>query len=123
MLRCEILTLFPEMVHAYATASILGRAQERGLVQILARDIRSHAEGKHRVTDDAPYGGGAGMVMKVEPLTSAIEAAKANFGPTSRVILMSPRGRTFTQTEAKRLHGLNQPLIFVCGRYEGVDER
>ncbi|MFL5319309.1 MAG: tRNA (guanosine(37)-N1)-methyltransferase TrmD, partial [Myxococcaceae bacterium] len=103
--------------------SILGRAQDKGLIQILARDIRAHAEGKHKVTDDAPYGGGAGMVMKVEPLTSAVEAAKANFGPSARVILMSPRGKTFTQAEARRLHALGAPLIFICGRYEGVDER
>src|SRR4051794_40675002 len=123
MLRVEILALFPEMIRAYASESILGRAQDKGLVQILARDIRSHAEGKHRVTDDAPYGGGAGMVMKVEPLTSAIEAAKLNLGPTTRVILMSPRGRTFSQAEARRLHSLSVPLVFVCGRYEGVDER
>lgn len=122
MLPVEILTLFPDVIHAYASASILGKAQEKGLLSVLARDIRSHAEGKHRVTDDAPYGGGAGMVMKVEPLTSAIEAAKANY-PNARVILMSPRGKTFTQEDARRLVALNQPLVLVCGRYEGVDER
>src|SRR3954469_9572195 len=103
MLRVEILTLFPDVVHAYASASILGKAQERGFLQVLARDIRSHAEGKHRVTDDAPYGGGAGMVMKVEPLTSAIEAAKLNLGQNARVVLMSPRGKTFDQSHARRL--------------------
>lgn len=123
MLRAEILTLFPDVIHAYTSASILGKAQERGHIQLLARDIRVHAEGKHKVTDDAPYGGGAGMVMKVEPLTSAIEAAKLNFGGQGHVLLMSPRGKVFTQAEARRLLGLETPLIFICGRYEGVDER
>lgn len=123
MLRAEILTLFPDVIHAYTSASILGKAQERGHVQLLARDIRSHAEGKHKVTDDAPYGGGAGMVMKVEPLTSAVEAARLNFGGEAHVLLMSPRGSTFNQAHARRLLALNKPLVFICGRYEGVDER
>src|SRR4051812_28581387 len=118
MLRAEILTLFPDVIASYTQASILGRAQEKGRVQLLARDIRSHAEGKHKVTDDAPYGGGAGMVMKVEPLTSAVEAAKLNFGGEAHVLLMSPRGSVFSQVHARRLLQLGKPLIFICGRYE-----
>jgi len=121
-LDVEVLTLFPSMVTGYAEASILGRAQEKGLLRVRARDIRTHAEGKHRVTDDAPYGGGAGMVMKVEPLTAAIEAAKAEL-PGARVILMSPRGAPFTQGRARALAAEGRPLVLVCGRYEGVDER
>lgn len=122
MLRAEILTLFPEMVRAYVSQSILGKAQERGLVQIAAANIRDHAPGKHQVTDDAPYGGGAGMVMKVEPLAGAIEAARARL-PGAKVLLMSPRGRIFTQAVARELAAHPPGLILVCGRYEGVDER
>ena len=121
-LDVEVLTLFPSMITGYAEASILGRAQEKGLVRVRARDIRAHAEGKHRVTDDAPYGGGAGMVMKVEPLTAALEAAKSEL-PNARVILMSPRGAPFTQARARELAAEGRPLVLVCGRYEGVDER
>lgn len=118
---CEILTLFPRMISGYAAESILGKAVEKGLLQVTATDVRDFAAGKHRVTDDAPYGGGAGMVMKVEPLVGAIEAAKARL-PGAPVILLSPRGPTFTQAKAHALaaHG---SMILACGRYEGVDER
>jgi tRNA (guanine37-N1)-methyltransferase len=122
MLRARILTLFPEMVTAYAGQSILGRAAEKGLVDVAARNVREHAAGKHQVTDDAPYGGGAGMVMKVEPLTLAIEAARAEL-PGARVLLMSPRGPAFTQATARALAAHGPGLVLVCGRYEGVDER
>ena len=118
----EILTLFPGMVTGYLGASILGKAQEKGLLVTTITDIREYAEGKHRVTDDAPYGGGAGMVMKPEPLVAAIEAAKAR-QPGARVLLMSPRGPSFTQATARELVRHEAGLILVCGRYEGVDER
>ncbi|NOJ77125.1 tRNA (guanosine(37)-N1)-methyltransferase TrmD [Myxococcus xanthus] len=118
----EILTLFPGMVTGYLGASILGKAQEKGLLATTITDIREYAEGKHRVTDDAPYGGGAGMVMKPEPLVAAIEAAKARH-PGARVLLMSPRGPTFTQATARELVRHEAGLVLVCGRYEGVDER
>jgi tRNA (guanine37-N1)-methyltransferase len=122
MWKVDILTLFPEMVTGYLEASILGKARERGLLRAEARDIRSHAEGKHRVTDDSPYGGGAGMVMKPEPLTAAIEASRERL-PGARVLLTSPRGRRFTQTQARELARGPSDLIIACGRYEGVDER
>lgn len=122
VLDVEVLTLFPSMITGYAAASILGRAQEKGLLRVMARDFRAHAEGKHRVTDDSPYGGGAGMVLKVEPLTAALEASVAE-RPGARVILMSPRGAPFTQARAKALAAEGRPLVLVCGRYEGVDER
>jgi tRNA (guanine37-N1)-methyltransferase len=122
MFQAEVLTLFPRMVEGYAGESILAKAQERGLLAVRAVDIRSFALDKHRVTDDAPYGGGAGMVMKVEPLSAAILDAKTRL-PTARVLLMSPRGQTFSQEAARRLAGQSGGLIFVCGRYEGVDER
>ncbi|MBZ4398008.1 tRNA (guanosine(37)-N1)-methyltransferase TrmD [Myxococcus faecalis] len=118
----ELLTLFPGMVSGYLGASILGKAQEKGLLSATVTDIREYAEGKHRVTDDAPYGGGAGMVMKPEPLVAAISAARARL-PGAKVLLMSPRGATFTQVTARELVAHTAGLILVCGRYEGVDER
>jgi tRNA (guanine37-N1)-methyltransferase len=120
-LEVEILTLFPRMCAGYLGESILGKAQESGLLAVRIEDIREHAEGKHRVADDAPYGGGAGMVMKPEPLTAAIEAARGRL-PGALAVLMSPRGARFDQGLARRLAGHGR-LILVCGRYEGVDER
>jgi tRNA (guanine37-N1)-methyltransferase len=121
MYTVELLTLFPEMVTGYLGASILGKAQERGLLGVTVTHIRDFAEGKHRVTDDTPYGGGAGMVMKPEPLVAALEAARAR-APGARALLMSPRGPVFDQGRAREL--VKAPgLILVCGRYEGVDER
>jgi tRNA (guanine37-N1)-methyltransferase len=117
----EILTLFPRMVAAPLEESILGKARAKGLLRVQVTDIREYAGGKHRVTDDVPYGGGAGMVMKPEPLVAAIEDAKQR-EPQARVVLMSPQGRRFDQDKALELS--RQPaLVLVCGRYEGVDER
>jgi tRNA (guanine37-N1)-methyltransferase len=122
MWQAEILTLFPAMVTGYLEESILGKARARGLVRVEPRDIRAHAEGKHRVTDDAPYGGGAGMGMKPEPLVAAIEAARAAL-PGARVLLTSPRGERFSQRMARDLAAGPTDLVLVAGRYEGVDER
>lgn len=119
--HAEILTLFPGMIRGYADESILGKAAERGLLEVTVTDIRDFAPGKHRNTDDTPYGGGAGMVMKVEPLVGAIEAAKAR-RPGAPVILLTPRGPTFDQAKARALAGQGA-VILVCGRYEGIDER
>jgi tRNA (guanine37-N1)-methyltransferase len=121
MLQVEILTLFPRMCEGYLAESILGKARESGLLEARVTDVREHAEGRHRVTDDAPYGGGAGMVMKPEPLTAAIEAARVRL-PGAIAVLTSPRGARLDQALARRFaeHGR---LILVCGRYEGVDER
>ena len=120
-LEVEILTLFPRMCEGYLAESILGKARESGLVEARVTDVRAYAEGRHHVTDDAPYGGGAGMVMKPEPLVAAIEAARGRI-PGATVVLTSPRGARLDQATARRLaeHG---KLILVCGRYEGVDER
>ncbi len=117
----EVLTLFPPMIHGYAGESIIGKGIERGHLSLTVTDIREFAVGKHHVTDDTPYGGGAGMVMKVEPLVGAIEAAKTRL-PAAPVILMSPRGATFSQAHARRL-ATQGSVILVCGRYEGIDER
>ncbi len=121
MLSVEVLTLFPRMIAAPLEESILGKAREKGLLRVQVTDIRDFADGKHRVTDDVPYGGGAGMVMKPEPLVAAIEAARARL-PSAKVILLSPQGARFEQRKARELAQAGA-LILVCGRYEGVDER
>ena len=124
MFSVDVLTLFPGIVTSYASESILGRAHQAQLIQVSAHDIRSFAPGKHRVCDDAPFGGGAGMVMKVEPLAIAIKDARSRH-PDAPVILMSPRGKIFLQSDARRWASdhASSGMIFVCGRYEGVDER
>jgi tRNA (guanine37-N1)-methyltransferase len=119
--RAEVLTLFPAMIDGYVKESILGKAIEKGLLEVRSTDVREFAAGKHRVTDDTPYGGGAGMVMKVEPLVLAIEAARARM-PGAKVLLMSPRGPRFDQARAHALCAEGS-VVLVCGRYEGVDER
>jgi len=121
VLSVEVLTLFPRMIAAPLEESILGKAREKGLLRVQVTDIRDFADGKHRVTDDVPYGGGAGMVMKPEPLVAAIEAARARL-PSAKVILLSPQGARFEQRKARELAQAGA-LILVCGRYEGVDER
>jgi tRNA (guanine37-N1)-methyltransferase len=128
MLVVEVLTLFPRMVELPLSESILGKAQEKGLLRARATDIRAYAQGKHHVTDDVPYGGGAGMVMKPEPLVSAIEDARARLDAQdppgkARVVLLSPAGKPFTQAVAQRYAAEHRKLVLVCGRYEGVDER
>lgn len=120
-MRFDILTIFPKILDSYFSESILKRAQEKKLIVIKAHDIRPFSKDKHRKVDDRPYGGGAGMVMMVQPIADAIKKVKAKKGKT-RVILFSTRGKVFTNTDAKRLAKYDQ-LIFVCGRYEGVDER
>jgi len=122
MLRAEVLTLFPRMISGYLSESILGKAQERGLVSVQVTDLRDFAEGKHKVADDSPYGGGAGMVMKVEPIVGALEAARARL-PGAKAYLMSPRGRTLDQARARELAADPAGFILLCGRYEGIDER
>ncbi len=119
-MRFDILTIFPGMIESYAKESILGRAQKSGLIEVKAHDIRAFADNKHNKVDDTPYGGGAGMVMSVQPIDKALKAVKKRFG--SRVILMSASGKRFTQDDARRLASYKQ-VIFICGRYEGIDAR
>ncbi|RJX35219.1 MAG: tRNA (guanosine(37)-N1)-methyltransferase TrmD [Desulfarculus sp.] len=116
----DILTLLPEVCRAYLKASILGRAQQAGLITVRLVNVRESAMDRHRTVDDAPYGGGDGMVMKVEPLVAALESLP-NL-PRPRIILLSPAGRPLTQELAAELAGLER-LVLICGRYEGVDER
>jgi tRNA (guanine37-N1)-methyltransferase len=120
-LEVEILTLFPRMCAGYLAESILGKAQESGLLEVRLTDIRDFAEGRHRIVDDAPYGGGAGMVMKPEPMTDAIEAARHRMGDAP-VLLTSPRGRPLEQGLIRQLAARGR-FVVACGRYEGVDER
>ena len=120
-MRFQILTLFPEFFRSPLSASLVGKAVERGVIALDVIDIRGFAPGAHRVADDAPYGGGQGMVMKIEPVVAAIEAAKA-VAPEARRILLSPRGKPFTQERAKQL-AAEPALTLLCGHYEGIDER
>ncbi len=118
-MRIDIVTLFPAMVEGPLGESMLGRARQRGLVDIRVVNLRDYAEGPHRVTDDYPFGGGGGMILKPEPLVAAVEALRT---PEARVVLMDPRGRLFTQAVAWELAGARH-LVLLAGRYEGVDER
>ena len=116
-----VLTIFPELFGPFWEHGIINRAIKRNKISASAINIRDFAAGKHRVTDDRPYGGGCGMVMKAEPLASAIRAAKTT-DPSAKTVLLTPQGRTFEQTLACDFASHNG-LILVCGRYEGVDER
>ncbi len=117
----SILTIFPEFFDAFVAHGIIRRAIAAEIISVSPVDIRDFADGRHRITDDRPYGGGAGMVMKPEPLCRAINSARHQH-PGSRTILLSPQGRPFSQPVAGELARLDS-LIFICGRYEGVDER
>jgi tRNA (guanine37-N1)-methyltransferase len=120
-MKFDVLTLFPGMFESPLQESILGRAVERGLIRFAAHNLRDWAEGRHKVTDDTPCGGGDGMVMKPEPVARALTALRQD-SPDSRVLLMTPQGKRFDQHAASAL--AQEPgLIFVCGRYEGFDER
>ena len=125
----DILTLFPSMFRGPLEESILKRAQENGYLSVALHNIRDYATDKHHVTDDTPYGGGGGMVMKPEPIFAAVEAILPSPSPLrppggAPIILLSPQGRLFTQTVAFELaHCQRQHILLICGRYEGVDER
>ena len=120
-MRFDVLTLFPGMFSSPLQESILGKAIEKGLIQIRTINIRDYSQDKHQVVDDTPYGGGQGMVMKVEPIARAIESAKSQY-PSARTVYLTPQGKPLNQDLARRLS--SQPhLILLCGRYEGVDER
>jgi tRNA (guanine37-N1)-methyltransferase len=117
----EIVTLFPEAVTSFASAGLLGRAAERGLVRVFATNPRDFTDDRHRTVDDTPYGGGPGMVMKAEPIVRALEALEAERGPTHRVLL-TPAAPRFDQRAARRLATLPR-IALLCGRYEGIDDR
>ena len=118
-MKIDVITLFPELISVPMSTSIMGRAVEKGLLDLTAYDLRAHGIGKHHHVDDTPCGGGQGMVLKPEPLFAALEAVDT---PQSRIILMTPQGRRFDQRLAEEL-AKESHLIFVCGHYEGVDHR
>lgn len=122
-LRIDILTIFPEMFEAPLSGSIVGKARERRLVEINVYNIRNFTVDKHKVTDDYPFGGGVGMIMKPEPIFAATEHVlhEAGGGP-ARIILMTPQGKTLDQ-DMVRLLAKEKHMVIICGRYEGVDER
>ena len=121
-MQFDVFTLIPEAVQAYLASSILGRAQARGLIRIRLHNPRDYTHDRHRTTDDVPYGGGGGMVMKPEPIFEAVEAVLGDEIGSVPVILLTPQGRVFDQPLAAGLAAYPR-LALVCGRYEGVDER
>ena len=122
-MKFNIITIFPEIFRSYFDESILMRAQEKDLIEIKTHNLRDFTDDERRTVDDTPYGGGAGMVLKVEPIFKALEKVKSeNNGKKIRTILFSAKGKRFNQDDVKRLSEYDN-LIMVCGRYEGVDER
>jgi tRNA (guanine37-N1)-methyltransferase len=121
-LKIDIVTIFPSTVRGPLTEGVVGRALERGLLDVQVHNLRDHTTDRHRVVDDVPYGGGPGMVLKPEPLFRAVEAIRRERGAPDAVILTTPDGRRFSHAEAVRLSGLGH-IVVLCGRYEGVDDR
>ncbi len=121
-MKIDILTLFPEMCEKVLTESILGRAQTAGLVELKAHNIRDFAGNKHNRVDDAPYGGGKGMVMQAEPIYQCFKSLYSDGEAKPHLIYMSPKGKTFKQEDALRLASLDR-IVLLCGHYEGVDQR
>lgn len=121
-MRFDILSIFPEFFASPLNESIIRRAIQAQQIDVCLHNIRDFATDKHAMTDDRPFGGGEGMVMKPEPISAALERVVAEAGGRGRVILLSPQGQAFTQTKALELAALDH-LVFICGRYEGVDQR
>lgn len=120
-MRIDIITLLPELLHSPFSHSILKRAREKGLLEVEVHDLRNYGLGKHQQLDDYPYGGGAGMVMMIEPIAACIESLQSRF-TYDEVIYLTPDGQTFDQPMANRL-SMKQNLLLLCGHYKGVDER
>src|ERR1700730_7300200 len=118
----DVVTIFPAMIEEPLAAGILGRAIERGTLDVRVRDLRDFTTDRHRVVDDVPYGGGPGMVLKPEPIFRALDMIEAERGAPLTVVMTSPQGRRFTQAVAQRLSGVRH-IVLLCGRYEGFDDR
>jgi len=118
----SVITLFPELLSAYFKEGVVGRALNNGLFTLDIKNPRDYTDDRHRTVDDYPYGGGPGMVMKVEPIARAVEAVRAD-GAETRSIMVTPSGRRFNQDLARELSEESRRLLFICGRYEGVDQR
>jgi tRNA (guanine37-N1)-methyltransferase len=121
-MRIDVITLFPEILSGPLDASIMGRAQRGGQAEIVLHQLRDYAPDKHHIVDDKPYGGGPGMLLKCEPIFSAVADVQAKAPKPGRVILLTPRGARFNQAKARELATLDR-IIFICGHYEGIDER
>ena len=121
-MNCYIMTLFPEMVMSGLSASITGRAMDNGLIHVEAINIRDYSKDKHKKVDDYPYGGGAGMVMQAQPIYDCYQSIVERIEGNYRCIYLTPQGKTFKQNIAKQ-YSKEENLIFLCGHYEGVDER
>lgn len=122
-MRYDIITIFPKIFDGFLRESLLARAQKKKIITVKVHNLRQWTGDKHKTVDDRPFGGGPGMVLKVEPILKAVKGLKSKGkGRKKRVILFSPRGEKITQADVKRLSKYNQ-LILICGRYEGVDER
>jgi len=127
-MKFDILTIFPDIIYSYSGESILKRAQKAGVVEIQAHNFRENSEDKHRRVDDTPYGGGAGMVLQVQPIYSCLEKmglvkdGKKIKQPKTKILIMDPAGKKFDQRMAEKFSKLDR-IVFVCGRYEGFDER
>lgn len=121
-MRIDVITLFPEILQGGLDQSILKRARQQGLTEVHLHQLREYALDKHRTVDEKPYGGGPGMLLKCEPMFRAMEAIQPMAEEKGRVVLLSPSGTLFRQETARRLSG-EKRLIFICGHYEGVDER
>ena len=117
-MRIDVFTIFPEMVATFASQSLLGKAQDRGTLDVQVHDLRDHAEGPHRTVDDAPFGGGPGMVLMAEPVFASVEAVR----PPRPLLYLTPAGRRFDQAVAHEL-AATDGFSLLCGRYEGIDER
>lgn len=128
MIKFDVVTIFPELFKGFLEESLLARAQKKKLLKISTHNLRKWASDNHKTVDDRPYGGGVGMVLKPEPIFKAVRALSSKFKLKNaklrkdRIILLSAKGKTFTQKDARRLAKYDK-LVFVCGRYEGVDER
>ncbi len=121
-MKCDVLTLFPDVLSAYLDESILKRARDKGLLDVKLYNIRDYSSGPHRQVDDYPFGGGAGMVLKPEPIFRALDDLNAD-SESRKVVLLSPQGKPFTQSMAEAYSREEKRFVFICGRYEGIDER
>ncbi len=122
-MHASIVTLFPELFEPFLSQTVLGRAVERGLIDVDVVALREYGEGRHKIVDDRPFGGGPGMVLLAEPVVRAVEAARAGHGAGVRTFVLSPQGKRFDQGVAEELAAAPDGFVLVCGRYEGIDER
>ena len=121
-MKFDVVTIFPRMVASGLAEGVVGRGIASGLIDVAVHDLRDHTVDRHRTVDDVPYGGGPGMVMKPEPLARAVEEIRARRGQPDAVVILTPQGRPFRQSEAVRMSRLSH-IVLLCGRYEGMDER